>query len=224
MCGVFGFITKNGRGPNLARLKRIALETELRGRHAFGLAWLGGDNKLRTFKRPGSASENLDDLDRCQGATIVVGHCRYATHGNPRDNGNNHPHIAGRGFMVHNGVVLNHAEIARRHRLVQRSECDSEVLGLLLAHFPGKLVTRAARVAETALGRLTILGVWRNPARLLIVRNGNPLSFGETDGGYYFGSLPDGLPGLVTAIGDQYAGVLTYQAGDLQHEALAIGK
>ena len=72
MCGIFGFITKDGRGPKLARLKRIAVETQFRGQHAFGLAWLGDDGKLHTFKRPGPASANLDDLDSCRGATVVV--------------------------------------------------------------------------------------------------------------------------------------------------------
>ena len=28
MCGIFGYITKDGRGPNLARLRRIAVETD----------------------------------------------------------------------------------------------------------------------------------------------------------------------------------------------------
>ena len=49
-----------------------------------------------------------------------------------------------------------------------------------MARFPGALGLRAARAAEVAEGRLAMLGVWRNPARLLIVRNGNPLCFGET--------------------------------------------
>ena len=223
MCGVFGFITKDGHGPNLARLKRIAVETELRGQHAFGLAWLGGDGKLHTFKRPGAATANLDDLDCCRGATVVVGHCRYATHGDPRDNCNNHPHPAGRGFLVHNGVVQNHETLVRKFRLTMQSQCDSEVLGLMMARFPGALTLRAALAAEAAIGRLAILGIWRNPARLLIVRNGNPLSFGETDNGYYFGSLPGGLPGLVTSINDRYTGVLTYKGGEFRHEAYAIG-
>ena len=42
---------------------------------------------------------------------------------------------------------------------------------------------------------------------------GNPLSFGETTGGYYFASLPEGLPGRVVSITDQYVGVLVYQDG-----------
>ena len=79
-----------------------------------------------------------------------------------------------------------------------RTQCDSEVLGLLMARFPGALGLRAARAAEAAEGgRLAILGLWRKPARLLVVRSGNPLSFGETAGGFYFASLPEGLPGRV---------------------------
>ncbi len=225
MCGIFGFITKNGRGPDLARLRRIAAVTQQRGHHAFGLAWLGHDGKIHTYKRPGPVTANLGDVDRCRGATVVVGHCRWATHGRPEDNRNNHPHPAGRGWFVHNGVVQNHARLVRKYRLEMHTECDSEVLGLLMARFPGALGLRAARAAEVAEGgRLAILGLWRKPARLLIVRSGNPLAFGETAGGFYFASLPEGLPGKVMSLTDRYAGVLTYRDGELQHDAYSIAR
>lgn len=222
MCGIFGFITKDGSGPDLARLKRMAVETQRRGHHAFGLAWLGSDGRIHAFKRPGPATADLGDLDPCRRATVVIGHCRWATHGDPEDNRNNHPHPAGRGWFVHNGVVTNHQALVREFRLAPQTECDSEVLGLLMARFPGALGLRAARAAEVAEGRLAILGVWRSPARLLVVRNGNPLCFGETDGGFYFGSLPEELPGKVTAITDEYAGVLTFDRGRLRHTAYSI--
>jgi len=179
---------------------------------------------IHTFKRPGPATANLGDLDQCRGATVVIGHCRWATHGAPEENRNNHPHPAGRGWFVHNGVVTNHEALVRRFRLAPQTECDSEVLGLLMARFPGALGLRAARAAEIAEGRLAILGLWRNPARLLVVRNGNPLCFGETAGGFYFGSLPGELPGPVVAIRERYAGVLTYDDGELRHEAYSIGR
>jgi amidophosphoribosyltransferase len=224
MCGIFGFITGDGSGPDLDRLRRIAAVTQRRGPHAFGLAWLGPDARLHTFKRPGPATANLGDLDACRGATVVIGHCRWATHGAPADNRNNHPHPAGRGFLVHNGVVENYAKLVRRFRLAPKTQCDSEVLGLLIARTPGRLVRRAARMAELAEGRLAVLGVWKDPARLLIVRNGNPLHFGQTRGGFYFASLPEGLPGKVVAIRAAYSGVLTYHGGELRHEAFSIGK
>lgn len=78
-------------GPDLARLKTIACVTEQRGTHAFGLAWLTASGRLEMFKRPGAASARLSDLDRCRDAVAVIGHCRFATHGNapppPRRNG-----------------------------------------------------------------------------------------------------------------------------------------
>jgi glucosamine--fructose-6-phosphate aminotransferase (isomerizing) len=223
MCGIFGFITKHGRRPDLVLLKRIAIQTERRGHHAFGLAWLTADGKLHTFKRPGPATAKLNDIERCRDAVIVIGHCRWATHGAPEDNRNNHPHPAGRGWLVHNGVVANYAGLLRRYRLVPETECDSEILGMLMGRFVGSIGRRAARAARVAEGRLAMLGVWTNPARLLIVRNGNPLSFGETARGFYFGSLPDELPGKVTTVADQYAGVLTYRDGRLFHDAYTTG-
>ena len=222
MCGIFGYITKSGEPPSVARLKRIAAETEVRGRHAFGLAWLGDDGELHTFKRPGAATDDLGDLEACRGAQAVLGHCRYATHGDPEDNRNNHPHPAGRGVFVHNGVVFNYQELIRRHGFAPATECDSEVLGMLLARHAGALPQRAVRMAHEALGPLALLGLWRRPTRLLLVRTGRPLFCGERRRGSYFGSLPGELPGRVQAVRDRYAGVLTFDQGRLDHDAYPI--
>ncbi|MFZ5833015.1 MAG: class II glutamine amidotransferase [Planctomycetota bacterium] len=218
MCGIFGFFSATGRGPDLERLRRIAAVTQERGDHAFGLAWLR-DGALDSFKRPGAATDGLADLDRCEGATIVVGHCRWATHGSPADNRNNHPHAAGRGWFVHNGVVRNHEALIRQYALRPRTKCDSEVLGLLMARFGGTLGQRAEAMARRAMGPLAMLGVWKNPGRLLIVRNGNPLCFGESRDGMYFASLPQGLPGRVTPLRDRYVGVL-FDDGTAEHHPL----
>jgi hypothetical protein len=52
MCGFFGFITKDGSGPNLDRLRLIAIQTQRRGHHAFGLASIGHDDaSIRTSGR-----------------------------------------------------------------------------------------------------------------------------------------------------------------------------
>jgi glucosamine 6-phosphate synthetase-like amidotransferase/phosphosugar isomerase protein len=104
-------------------------------------------------------------------------------------------------MICHNGVVANHASLIRRLHLAPETDCDTEVLGLLIAHrFSGPLVQRAARAAEATDGKLAILGVWRKPARLLIVRRGNPLCMGETKDGLYFGSLPGAWPGRVRSM------------------------
>ena len=175
MCGIFGFISSRGQGPEIHRLRRLALVTQTRGDHAFGLAWLEEDGTIQTFKRPGPAKACLSELDRCRRAVVVVGHCRFATHGSPRDNRNNHPHAAGSGYLVHNGVVTNHQQLLQRYGLHPQSQCDSEALGLLMAHAAGSIAQRSAWAANQVQGDLAMLGVWRNPARLLVTRRGRPL-------------------------------------------------
>jgi glucosamine--fructose-6-phosphate aminotransferase (isomerizing) len=145
-----------GKGPDIARLRRIAVETETRGRHAFGLAWLDAAGCIQQFKRPGAASTCLEDLERCRDARIVIGHCRYATHGDPADNRNNHPHPAGGGCIVHNGVVRNFARLIDAHALAPVTDCDSEVLGLMIAKGTGPLTARTARTVAQADGNLAL--------------------------------------------------------------------
>ena len=222
MCGVFGFITSDGSGPDVLRLRRLALITQIRGGHAFGLAWVGEDGDIQTFKRPGPAVKHLDELERCRGAAVVIGHCRFATHGPPTDNRNNHPHPAGAGFLVHNGVILNHQRLVQRYGLRPKTQCDSEVLGLLMARCAGSIAQRSAWAAGQVAGELAVLGVWRSPARLLAARRGRPLCFGQGRDGVYFGSLPEGLPGQVKAVGDHSTRVLAYREGVLSADGDAI--
>jgi glucosamine 6-phosphate synthetase-like amidotransferase/phosphosugar isomerase protein len=212
MCGVFGYITRDGEGPDIKRLQRIALVTQSRGDHAFGLAWIDADGKLGIFKQPGPARDWLDELDRCRNAVAMIGHCRWATHGSHLDNRNNHPHTAGRGWLVHNGVVHNYRALADQFQLSLKTQCDSEVLGLLMAHYPGALIQRSAWAANQVRGDLAILGLWRKPARLLVVRRGKPLHVGQGRDGCYFASLPEGLPGKAQLLPDCMTRVLSYGA------------
>jgi len=109
-------------------------------------------------------------------------------------NRNNHPHPAGAGQIIHNGVIRNHRELVRRYGLHQVGQCDSEALGLLMARGGGTILQRAKRVAREADGGLVILGVWRRPARLLVVRRGRPLHWGQAREGFYFATMPYALP------------------------------
>lgn len=223
MCGVFGFISSSGRGPDITRLQRIAVVTQTRGEHAFGLAWLDLDGSpIRTFKRARPASESLSQLEACRDATAVLGHCRYATHGSPEDNRNNHPHPAGAGVFVHNGVIGNHEQLIHQHRLSVQTQCDSEVLGLLMIRCAGTVAQRAAWAANQTQGELAMLGIWRDPARLLLVRRGRPLYFGSDQRGFYFASLAPGLPGEVRPFTDNTAMVLALANGGLRRDGVPV--
>lgn len=214
MCGISGFISQDGRGPHLETLKKIVLACEARrGGHAVGLAWIDKNNELHHWKRAGEfATNNGADIDMVEDALAVVAHARYATHGDVKVNDNNHPHRAGRGWIVHNGVVHNYRELAHQYKLPMQTACDSEVLGHMICHWPGSLADRAKWAAEQTSGPLAIMGLWTNPVRLLIVKSGNPLVFSRVKRGYYLSSVTDGIPGVIKTVPDDFVDVLRYPA------------
>jgi glucosamine 6-phosphate synthetase-like amidotransferase/phosphosugar isomerase protein len=201
MCGVFGFAAKENEPVDLRILKRIAAITESRGPHAWGMAWVDGRGKMRSYKQSGRITDAMGLLDMAKDARMLIGHCRWATHGDPANNLNNHPHDGGDAWVVHNGVIYDYERIAKKHRLWMSTECDSEVLGLMLRDFAGKPYQRFRRVVKEAkgIGPFVMLALW--PDRLMAAReNGQPLHEGRTDDAYYLASLPAGLPGKVRAI------------------------
>lgn len=203
MCGVFGFVSRNDKPMNLATVQKIAANTMTRGPHAFGFAWVDSKDRLHCFKQTGRITDHLGVLAMAAGAQMMIGHCRFATQGDPRNNLNNHPHPSDAGWIVHNGVISSYQSILHWHNLAPNTDCDSEVLALLIENMDGTLLKRCTRaVNETGRSPLVMLGLWTRPQRMIAVRRGNPLSLGTTKTGYYLASLPDELPGKVTHFKD----------------------
>ncbi len=205
MCGVFGFVAKENGPLNMNILKRIAKVTERRGPHAWGMAWLNRSGRLCMYKQTGRIRDSLGMLAMARDAVMLIGHTRYATQGDPDNNLNNHPHPCDGGWIVHNGVIPHFRELITEHELHPVTECDSEVLGLLVEKLQGDLLTRCVDTANIAGQRnFVMLGLWK-PGRLVAVRHGNPLHVGETNRGYYLASLADGLPGHVEELTNHQA-------------------
>lgn len=204
MCGVFGFVSNDtGAGPDLKVLKEIARVTQTRGNHAFGFAWIDSRGRLKSFRARGPISDGLGYLNMAHDARMLIGHCRWATAGDPMDNINNHPHPADGGWLVHNGVIQNYQGLIWEHDLEPSSECDSELLGLLIEKFDGSLLNRCIKAAKATRSQpLVMLGLWPRPERLIAIRDGNPLYTGKTHGATYLGSLSLGLPGKVSQVND----------------------
>lgn len=200
MCGIFGYVAKKNEPVSLGALRQVAATTMTRGPHAWGMAWVGADGKLRTYKQSGRIVDALGLLSMAKDARLLIGHCRYATHGSPEDNTNNHPHDGGDSYVVHNGVIHHYESLVRKHNLRMTTDCDSEVLGLMIQKFTGKPMTRAAATAREAMGTspFAMMALW--PDRLIAARaNGQPLHVGETRSAYWLASLRDNLPGRVNA-------------------------
>ncbi len=204
MCGIFGFVAKDDDCQmNMGVIQRLAKITESRGRHAWGLAWVDSQNRIRMYKQTGKISDSLGVLAMARDAKMLIAHCRYATHGDPENNLNNHPHPIDGGWLVHNGVIRDYHRLLFEHGLMPNTECDSEVIGLLYEDQTGSPLARSAKVLALTKGKspMTWMALWRD--RMIVARaNGQPLSMGETSKGYYLASLADGLPGKVKEFGD----------------------
>ena len=209
MCGIFGFISKRDDkfAVDIPTLENLGLDAQTRGEDACGVAWIDAKGRLRHAKRTGKLEDNLDLLQSLDGARVVIGHTRMATHGSAKMAANNHPHLLdnGNGFLVHNGVFLNHLQmlhIARRRAI---GDCDTEGLCLLASSTAAKRAVGKCRVKRLvwALQRAThsgaaIAALWRDGLTFLVKTSGRPICISETKAGYWFCSLPDSLPGKVS--------------------------
>lgn len=214
MCGVYGYIASSPDDrPNLKTLRKLARVTEQRGPHAFGMAWLDGAGRMRSYRQAGRVSDYLPLLDMVRDARMLIAHCRWTTHGTEADNINNHPHPCDAGWIVHNGVIANYRELQAEHDLYTSSACDTEVLARLIESLPGRIMARVGlSVVQTEPRPLVMLGLWK-PGRLVAVRRGNPLHRGLSPEGVYLASLPEGLPGEVEIVPDQSMTEWTFQQG-----------
>ncbi len=201
MCGIVGYIgSRNAVDVLLSGLQRL----EYRGYDSAGIAVLNG--KLSVLKQKGGVSELRLALDASggymQGATIGIGHTRWATHGDP-SNRNAHPHLSSDGSiaLIHNGIIENYMSLKKD--LVSRgyefrSDTDSEVLVHLIdsiwSEKPELGLEAAVRAAlyhvEGAYG-LCIISQ-REPDRIVVARKGSPLVIGIGQGEYFIAS--DGAP------------------------------
>jgi glucosamine 6-phosphate synthetase-like amidotransferase/phosphosugar isomerase protein len=174
----------------------MAIATERRGAHAFGWAFLNADGRILHYKAPGAISRHLGLLDEMEGARAVIGHCRFATVGDPANNLNNHPFACDGGFVIHNGQIPGAGILAREKGLRPVTECDSELLALLIETAAGATWRERCvwAVEQVPQGRpLVLAGLWK-PGRLVLVRRGNPLFVGASARGVYFASSEGGLP------------------------------
>jgi glucosamine 6-phosphate synthetase-like amidotransferase/phosphosugar isomerase protein len=223
MCSIFGYIRRRPDSPfPLETLERIVAANIDRGPHAFGLAWVDAAGQLCSLKRPGRFTDNLHQLKRAAGCVMLVGHLRWATHGSPSDNRNNHPHPIDDGLLVHNGIVRNYEDLVAAHGLATASECDSEAIGLLAERLDGSRARRLAGAVNMTEGCLAVLGIWSGPSRIIAARRGNPLQVADTPHAKFLATRLAGCGlGKVYDVNDSTVADYTFTRTGALHVALS---
>lgn len=137
----------------------------------------GGWNAQRAIGPPSEC------LSAILPGTIGVGHTRWATHGAVTIQ-NTHPIKGGDDelFLVHNGIVENHAELRAEleaQGFVFKTETDTEALAHLLAHSLRNLEHGIRPLVKEAMkkvrGQYAFVALHRHYGVLICVSNGSPL-------------------------------------------------
>lgn len=127
-------------------------------------------------------------------ATTVIGHIRWATHGEPSRQ-NAHPHASSRVAVVHSGIIENHAELRaelERDGAQFRSDTDSEVIVWLLDRELGNRADPMVAL-QNVLPRLRgsyALGVIcpQHDDRVYAAQRGSPLALARAAGASWLAS------------------------------------
>lgn len=185
MCGVVGIEGNNVTDEDLEVLRRILYESQVRGRHASGIAYFTG-REIKSYSRPVPIRELIDSLDfktfLYSGRRIrLIAHARYST----SDLRYNLPLLIDGSAFVLNGVVTQepYETWEDRYRVKCTTKNDSE---LLFRSLLGELPLARLEKASYAVLRLDPSG------KLTALRNGlRPLYEGKTGTSTVYGSTYD---------------------------------
>lgn len=220
MCGIFGAVRSLDATPDqiertLSALLMVGVMSEERGRDAAGIALMVASKRRRKLtgapegltsqpvaaidgalvvKAPGRfrdlpLNQHNDSLTR---ATILLGHTRAATQGDPSEHKNASPIVAGALLGTHNGDILVKS-IPGYKTLAPAGETDTENLYLALSEQRDDR-RGMTNVLKSIVGRAALAFVDRSrPNRLYLARTAlSPLAYAYTaDGDLMYASNPD---------------------------------
>lgn len=212
MCGIFGFAIAPAGGPSPDSAKKLLRDlfkySESRGKEAAGIAFLLPD-RLSIHKDACPPSRLVGSREyrvledaawryaycgdtRSDTPFAAIGHSRLVTSGLQGIVANNqpvaHPPVA----LVHNGIVVNVEALERKFALPpRRTDVDSEVIALLLAHFLAErddLDRAIGRVFAEVVGEISLALLFTDRNMLVLATNTGSLYQAGIGGGIVFAS------------------------------------
>ena len=138
MCAIIGVVLRKPTRDDFEMIKRVFLESKIRGMHATGMSFLPNwSDKVVTIKESKPADyfiaqhlhkDNFDSLLNEDGNLYLIGHCRYST----SDLEYNQPISNEKVSVVHNGVVSQ--ELPERWEELYGYKCETKNDTELLLH------------------------------------------------------------------------------------------
>jgi glutamine phosphoribosylpyrophosphate amidotransferase len=184
MCGVIGAIIEKPSEEDFDTIKRVFLESKIRGMHATGLSYVKG-YQIYTEKLPVAADQFPFDFPKYvneDGNLYLVGHCRYST----SDLEYNQPFNNDTISVVHNGVITQ--ELPEKWKDLYGYDCITKNDSELLLH---TLEDDKCPITTWVDSSLAVCELWFCK-RLRFYRNGKrPIYFTCLQNGYIITSTED---------------------------------
>lgn len=197
MCGIVGYISKNG-SPNTLKLGIEALKRlEYRGYDSAGFAcWNGNDIfSQKAVGRIAQLEEKINGGNPFQANPLIL-HTRWATTGEVSE-ANAHPHCdcSKNIWLVHNGIIENYQALRTKlesegHKF--SSGTDTEVIAHLIEKFFEGNIEEAVRKAIPYLKGTYGMAVIskQDPNKIVAAKLGSPLLLGLGNDEFLIASDP----------------------------------
>lgn len=196
MCGIFGIIATPASGLSAPVLESVALDifkfSETRGKDASGALVVLPD-RIEVIKSARRVSYLIaqpqfkkllacaKDAYNTDASFVVAGHTRMVTNGTEEEDFNNQPVIKDNHLMLHNGIIVNDADLWRSNPSWQRTYLvDTEIFGAILeagANRGQSLIEAMHTAFRQIKGGNTILAQRIEQSQMVI---------GTTNGSMYF--------------------------------------
>lgn len=183
MCGIFGQIAN--KQINKECFEQLVKHSEQRGVDSSGLIYL--EDTVYKVDRADYNIEKLLKKVKPYNSKVALGHSRLITNGL----GDNQPVVRGNICAIHNGIIVNEAEIWSNLKVDRKYKIDSEVIVAIaeehlldnkdISELPEKILSLCRGVVACAL-------VLPEKGKILLFSNNGSLYSGGIDEDIYFAS------------------------------------
>lgn len=204
MCGICAIVRTGPESQQIApwRMEQLLIDNQKRGIDATGVAVQLMDGRVEVFKEAKPALRFVADSGweafkkriLWDKVWSVIGHTRAWTVGEPSDNNNNHPVVAGNTVIVHNGGIYNHDRLFQELKLKRPAEVDSSIIAAILEE--EGLTEKGVRVLCRMGGHAAFAALSQKyPGQILFGRSGSPMEIAslEPEGQIVMSSRREGI-------------------------------
>ena len=183
MCGIFGLVSRSI--ANQDDLEQLAFHARQRGRDSSGLVFLE-DDRYQVYRADYDIKQLLSKVKPYQ-SPIVLGHSRLVTNGL----GDNQPVIRNEIAVIHNGIIVNDADIWNELGMERYLQIDSEVIVAIVEKHLAEnkeLKDLPERILSLCQGVVACAVAIPRLGKMVLFSNNGSLYVGDHSGDVYFSS------------------------------------